>query len=721
MDNHMGAVTKVAYAPSTRYYLDDRKSRTTHWRTHLPFPVHVVDRVETIDEVSNGKLTSEYCYHHGYWDGREREFRGFAMVEQFDSETFEAYHAPDPLHAQKDFERFDQTPERARQFSPPTLTRTWFHVGALDEATDGLELNLSHEYFEGDPALLNHKPAIDAFLAGLPTLQARRDALRALRGNVLRTELFARDGERGRQDRPYSVTECAYALREVASELLSGEDRRDPSLVFFPFVVAHRTTQWERGDDPMTQFVFVGDYDALGQPQQHTTVAMPRRAAKRTTLVGTGGGDLDEPRVLASHIRTRYAKSASGAYLHDRIAQAKTYTLSRPPSGPDDAVDDAVTALRKQWVEASRINAVFKTLQADSINVIAHVVNHYDGPAFQGMETSELDRYGVLARSEALVLTEAILNDSYASPDPISDPRHPNYLGGTAMLPTNSPALTAVGLGYALRSADARLGYEAGYYVDTLRRQLDVQISGSTPPRGLVVAMQDALKQETAIEYDRFRFLTAKVTNPAGLEVRAEHDYRALQPKIIIDLNGNRSHMRYSPHGLPLKLFLRSRDDSQGGDDANPDVAFLYDFRAFAARREPISVRTRRRVHHASDALSDETIDTYEYSDGFGRLLQSRTQAEDVIFGGVFGNGILSPAQGDPLERGAIAGVRNANHARPNVVVSGRQVYDNKGRVVEKFEPYFDVGWTYQAPTRDQLGQRVRMFYDPRGQLNSHR
>ena len=52
--------------------------------------MHVVARVEVHDAISCGRLTTEYRYHHGYWDGVEREFRGFAMVEQLDTETFDA-------------------------------------------------------------------------------------------------------------------------------------------------------------------------------------------------------------------------------------------------------------------------------------------------------------------------------------------------------------------------------------------------------------------------------------------------------------------------------------------------------------------------------------------------------------------------------------------------------------------------------------------------------
>ena len=58
-----------------------------------------------------------------------------------------------------------------------------------------------------------------------------------------------------------------------------------------------------------------------------------------------------------------------------------------------------------------------------------------------------------------------------------------------------------------------------------------------------------------------------------------------------------------------------------------------------------------------------------------------------------------------------------ARRPPPEVIVSGWQIYDNKGRVVEKYEPFFSTGWDYAGPTDAQLGQKATMFYDPRGQL----
>ena len=99
-----------------RFYLEDEKRPETRWRTPLPFPVQVVARVEVIDAISGGKLTTEYRYHHGYWDGAEREFRGFGRVEQRDTETFEDYNAAGLHGERRRFERVDG----ARMFSPPT-------------------------------------------------------------------------------------------------------------------------------------------------------------------------------------------------------------------------------------------------------------------------------------------------------------------------------------------------------------------------------------------------------------------------------------------------------------------------------------------------------------------------------------------------------------------------------------------------------------------------
>ncbi len=118
--NNLGAETHIEYASSTRYYLADQQAGRP-WITRLPFPVHVVARVELRDHVSRNRFVTRYSYHHGYFDGVEREFRGFGLVEQQDTEELAALSHGGDL---PDAENLD-----AASYVPPVLTRTWFHTG----------------------------------------------------------------------------------------------------------------------------------------------------------------------------------------------------------------------------------------------------------------------------------------------------------------------------------------------------------------------------------------------------------------------------------------------------------------------------------------------------------------------------------------------------------------------------------------------------------------
>src|SRR5262249_32644264 len=147
-------------------------------------------------------------------------------------------------------------PVAPHAFSPPIETRTWFHLGPVgDESSDWEELDYTQEFWPGDPQAFSRSPSTTALLKSLPH-RARRDAVRGLRGTVLRSELYALDGT-PRQDRPYTVTESLFGVRE---ESPPGKEEGDRPRLFFPHTLAQRTTQWERGNDPMTQFAFTGDY-----------------------------------------------------------------------------------------------------------------------------------------------------------------------------------------------------------------------------------------------------------------------------------------------------------------------------------------------------------------------------------------------------------------------------------------------------------------------------
>ena len=284
--------------------------------------------------------------------------------------------------------------------------------------------------------------------------------------------------------------------------------------------------------------------------------------------------------------------------------------------------------------------------------------------------------------------------------------------------------------------------YLAGWYAQQERVAYDVQQPSGG--RGLIMARRDPLGNDTTITYDAYRLLPITVTDPVGLTLRAAYDYRVLRPSLVTDPNGNQAAVGYTPLGLPAWTANTGKPGATEGDTlAQPGTVFAYDLTAWddnPSNRQPMSVRTTRRVDHAWTLINaeaqklgrplttqeraalfppDETsqypdrfIQKTEFSDGFGRMLQTRSQGDDTILDDL---GLTADMNAAP---GPVVTHQQDPAAPPQVVVSGWQTYDNKGRVVAKYEPFFSIGWAYQPPTDDQLTKllaKVVTVYDPRG------
>ena len=486
IDNRLGAVTLIGYAPSTRFAAADAARAATRWRTTLPFPVQVVERVERVDAISRTTLTTAYSYRHGYWDGHEREFRGFGRVDVVDTLAVEDEDAPE-------------------RHSPPSLTRTWYHLGPVETADGGFApLSLEHEYWPGDGAHPAPDAATDA-LFGSASRALRRDALRALRGSVLRTEVYAAgDMDAG----PFSVVENAYGVREESPPPAPGPDRRR---VFLPYGRSHRTTQWERGDDPMTRVVVTAEPDAWGMPLARTEVGLPRRSLRRR--VG-----IDETRVLAVHDRTGYAAPDDWLHIRDRVAQARAFALADPPAvaetDPADASAVVADHLREAHAIHAALDAVLGGWTADdevpaAVVLMRHEQNRYDGEAFEGRPPGEVGPYGALTRTDRLAFGEAELDAAYGA-------WRPDYLGGTRASPAGVPAPALGDLGYERRTRSAA-GDHDGWYVTPVSRRRDVHDPAAADPRGLVTVERDLAGRETTIVHDPYGlFPSPSPTPPAS-------------------------------------------------------------------------------------------------------------------------------------------------------------------------------------------------------------
>jgi hypothetical protein len=339
----------------------------------------------------------------------------------------------------------------------------------------------------------------------------------------------------------------------------------------------------------------------------------------------------------------------------------------------------------------------------------------------------QLGDYGALVRSESLVITEELLRQAYSDPEDSNSPSIPPYLEPTGGIgwTTEYPAAFRDSIqscaGYTF--ADGSDHRARGYFATGPRLEFDFHRSQqeSRPARGLALTARDPFDQDTSTIFDSFQLLPVQVTDPIGLSTVAEYDHRTLQPHTVTDINGNRQTVTFSPLGFVKSLAVMGKEGEQVGDSLEvPGSVLEYDFFAFSATDpQPVWVKTTLREHHVqeADVLDSErnaTITKVEYSDGFGRLLQTRTQSEDVVFGDQdFGGGVLAVEQS--IATGDTVGTLRDD--KPSFVVSGWQVYDNKGRVVEKYEPFFDAGWEYNSPAESQTGKKITMFYDPLGRV----
>lgn len=703
MNNNMGSITQVKYGSSVYHYLRDEANPATRWQTQLPFPVQVVNKVTVIDLLSNGKLVTEYNYHNGYWDGFEREFRGFAQVDSKDTESFTEFNQPTTLEGFNTLQGLQTvTPQF---YSPPVLTKSWFYVGPLgDSAARWVEPDFTAQYWSGDANVLTRPLATQLLLKSLP-LRARRDALRTLRGTLLRSELYAIDGSL-LQEKPYTVTETQMGLRmEFDPSLLpnplwsetQGGYAAGGGYIFFPFNVAQRTSQYERGTDPMHNFSFTQSYDNYGQALGQLSIGLPRGA----TISG-GTGDY-----LGTYGKTEfiYKDSGSGQYMVNRVKRSLAYDATHTAQGKAlfNLVDD---------IFAGNL----------SLPVINCTLNYYDGAAFTGLAYGNIGNYGAQVRSETLVITGNIITQAYGANTPECFKTTPNWV-------TGYPAAFA-GL---LQNADARLGYKdftsgsvnhvPGWYAESARVKYDFQ--GTGPMYGLVQQSRDVFENWSSIDYDVYNLLPIKSTQylypyggaGGGLVTEADYDYRVMQPYRVKDVNDNYSVFNFTPLGLLNATALIGKG-TEGDYRSNtggffnryaPSVVMEYDFFAFVNNAQPVWVKTINRELHYQQSAVSPTITKVEYSDGFGRLLQTRVQAEDVLF---TSSGL--PAQQN-LPNGNAVGIERGINDPFNVVVNGWKVYNNKGEIIVEYEPFFSSGFVYLDS--EPNGTKYTVFYDALGRV----
>ena len=574
------------------------------------------------------------------------------------------------------------TPE-GELHQPAVCTKTWFHTGACLDRTTLLNA-YAGEYYRGD-AEAPHLPA-----TVLPTPngqplnpQEEREAWRALKGSLLRQEIYGLD-ESPRNQHPYKVSEYRYGVQQVQPLDANAH------AVYYPFEQESLDIGYERDpQDPRVGHKLSLTLDDYGNVLQSAGVAYPRRpppAGPDTRLP-----EQEQTLIQIADNRIINQDAASGPYRLGNPVQSQSYELTGVglPTGGLYTIDDLVQA--------------------------------YAGAAEIPFETSPAP--GVLQRRLLARTRTLYFKDDRTGPLPMGDP-------GSMALPCESYKLVFTpGLlpdVFGTRVSETMLRDECRYIAAQDYKALGL-FPGSDAdgtwwlPTGqprypananlhfyLASGFRNPFGSTATVTYDFYDLLVRSTTDALGNVVEAVNEYRVLQPVQITDPNGNRSAARFDGLGMVVATAILGKEGAGEGDTLeDPTTRTEYDLFQWQNHGRPNVVHTLARLVHG--AANPGWQEFYSYSDGFGRELMTKFQAAPGP----------APARDNT---GALkkdgAGHLVLEDTPGRWVGSGRTVFNNKGRPVKQYEPFYSSTSAYEdeADLVD-WGVTPVLHYDPPGRL----
>jgi RHS repeat-associated protein len=768
--NNFGAETRVKYAPSTKFYVADKLAGTP-WVTRLPFPVHVVERVDTYDYVSRNRFVTRYAYHHGFYDGVEREFRSFGRVDQWDTEEFAALTDTGAFPAAANL--------GAASHIPPVLTKTWFHTGAYF-GEGRISKHLEHEYYrEGDvsdaiaqltdvqlEAMLLDDTVLPTTLllpdgSRIPydlSTEELREACRTLRGSILRQEIYGLDGTDA-ANRPYSVSERNYTIEVVQPQGVNQYS------VFLPHARAHVDFHYERklfkvvgntltdsnvpppntneAADPRVSHALTLAVDVFGNVLQSAVIGYGRRFLDPTL---TQADQSKQATTRGTYTENQYTNAILGedAYRAPLLAETSTYELIQVQ--PDTAEPGVTELFRfdelQKKVQATRDgnhDIPYENIDALGVQpgqpcrrLIERMRTLYrpnDFGAAAGdpkalLAAGELESLALPGKSYRLAFTPGLLSSAYR-------------LGQTKLIPDLAVlgSIAADGGGYVNLDADGHWWIPSGasFYHPAVSAAPQQESDEAKQHFFLLRRLTDPFGNSSSVDYDPHDLLVSRTVDSVGNATAAVNDYRVLQPIELTDPNNNRAAVSFDVLGMVAGTAVMGKTTENLGDslagftvDLTPQqinnfyeasdphtsagtllmsatTRVVYDVDRFFNSRtaapedpskwEPVFAATLARETH-QDPQTRVQI-SFSYADGYGREIQKKIQAEP---GPV--------ADGGPI-------------VNPRWVGSAWTIFNNKGRPVRQYEPFFSQlpvkGHQFEFGIR--AGVSPILCYDPLGRI----
>lgn len=679
INNNIGSVTKLHYLSSTYYYLRNKNL----WHTQLPFPVQVISKIEHIDEVSNTNLVGEYDYYHGYYDGEQREFRGFGRVDRRDCEI--------------------STGQDDETYTDPLLSKTWYHTGC-DSINTNAQEELSElykaEYFSSNKHRYNSLSNI--LDPNIPSKADSQQAFMALAGRTLRTEIYGLNN----LDIPYSVHETNY----------------DVSLI-------------QPKNDNLYSIYYVYEKESIEYDYEQQLDIDPKIQHKINLRIDNFGNILESCEIhykrLDNHEIPGQAKSRMTYDIHSyvNIENIDAYQIGVPyeTKGYEIIISDDH--------DIKKEGSYFSI--EDANNIIQHGLKSIP----QGLESSPTckllnwekfiykDENNTLLPlknvSVPLLLAQhqvAMYSDKQVSDIYLETGIDRKYLvellereGYFKLLDENGSELNAIDT----EPSDSNYWWNNGLTATFNRAEKFFSLSKVT----------DAQGHSTSHEYDKYNIVAFSSTDAVGNSITAQNiDYQFLLPLSIIDINDNVSEVKLDPLG---HVIYTSHYGTESGKAVgfnklcdvtlrkHPNIEeiidhpeyyiqgassyYYYDYFAWQECKQPIYHMQIVAAEYPDSHRNQEFQLHVEYIDGFKRSLQSKMLVES---GSSY---IYDSKEIDPHHQG---------DTKIRWISTGRKQYNNKGQLVKEFEPYYINTHKYISnECLAPVGYSHTNFYDPMGRV----
>jgi RHS repeat-associated protein len=679
LENGMGKEIQVEYGYSADHYLKAKKEGKA-WSSKMPSHFSLVDKKIVIDHVTNSTFITQYKYRDGHYDGNERTFVTFGLVEQYDTALFEnAFVTNDKGYAQ------------------PGCTKTWIHNGIF-----GWDARRAEQYYNKDGKL---PQLIPQFFEQDDALEIEdfEGSYRSLAGKVLRQEIYSASSEGIPEEHPFQVSQNGYCIRK-----LQPETKQHDSCLYAYQTEGLGIIYEQNADDPKISHNLSLSVNKYGDIEKELSCSYARRSSAPDRLPAQSRDYITVDKHTFTNVDT------PNNYQIGILFESKNYEVNHLNHDPDELIKlkDAQTIFDDLISNKIDFDQPFPTGGTSVARLTSWDRTYFWNDSFSdvlslGQTGSKLFSH----HEESACFNDAVISQAFngkVTPAMLSTADEGNYI-------------QREGYWWQRTAINHFLDADGFYNLARVERE-----AGNV----------------TSYKYDPYHLNITEITDPLGNKTKGEIDYNIVEPFKLVDENDNFTEVLYDPLGVAIVTSYRGtvldetatlqnygnglisdyvcrNDESFDNVLANPALylqgaaTFLfYDFDIWQTAGKPLrSIHvTRENLVHDGKGNVDNSVKLQlgiDYQDGFGRTIQSKQKVEPGL----------------AIQRNADNSVATGTDGKPLLTptadrwsVTGHIVYNNKQQIVRQFEPFFSSLVAFENDeVLENYGVSAQNYYDAVG------